>query len=112
MNALIQFEGFVVSATSRTYNFRVIEVPEEPRQFSVKVPLESFRAALLKFQDGPPISFERLQEELDGETKESPAKAHLNIDEPHIQLYLERHNPRKFRKKGPAITLPPNRLIY
>ena len=111
MNVLIQFEGCVVSATSRTYNFRVIDSPEESRQFSVKVPLKSFCTTLLKFQDGPPITFERLRQELDDETQGTHANAHLNIYEPDIQLYLEKQNPRKLRKKRPAMNLSPNRFF-
>ncbi|OFW14087.1 MAG: hypothetical protein A3H27_09230 [Acidobacteria bacterium RIFCSPLOWO2_02_FULL_59_13] len=111
MNVLIQFEGCVVSATFRTYSFRVIDAPDESRQFTVKVSLKSFCPTLLKFQDGPPITFERLRQELDGEAQGSHADSHLNIFEPDIQQYLERHNPRKFRKKRPAMNLAPNRFI-
>ena len=99
---LIQFEGLDVSATSRTYNFLVVDAPGQSRVFSVRVASELFRAALLKFQDGPPISFERLQQEIDGETSEAHAKAHLHIGETDIREYLERHYPKKDRKRGPA----------
>ena len=112
MNVLIQFEGFIVSATSRIYNFLVIYKPGESRQFSVKVPSESFRSTLLKFQDGPPISFERLKEELAGETQELHAQAHLNIAAPDIQGYMERHYPPKARKGRPIVQLPPSEPIY
>ena len=106
MSISIRFEGFVVARTSRTYNFEVIDALGESRQFIVKVPSESFRPAFLTFQDGPAISFERLKFEIDGETQESHAKAQLNIGEPDIQEYLERHHPRKIRKKKPAIKVP------
>ena len=102
----IRYEGFVVAHTSRVYNFGVFDALGESRQFNVKVPSELFRPTLLTFQDGPAISFERLKIEIDGETQESHAKAHLNIGEPDIQEYLERHHPRKIRKKNPAIKVP------
>ena len=99
---LIQFEGVDVSVTSRTYNFLVIDAPGHSRHFRVRVPAELFRATALQFQDGPPISFERLQREIDGETSESLARAHLSIAETDIHDYLERHYPPKDRKRGPA----------
>ena len=109
MSILIQYEGFVVSVNSRTYNFRVIDGPEDFRQFAVKVPFASFRPTLLRFQDGPPICFNRVTQELDKETPESRAHASLQIGEPEIQEYLERHYPRKPRRKGPAPKPSPNR---
>jgi len=99
---LIQFEGVDVSVTSRTYNFLVIDAPGQSRHFRVQVPAELFRATALQFQDGPPITFERLQQEIDGETSESHARAHLSIAEPDIHEYLKRHYPAKDRKRGPA----------
>jgi hypothetical protein len=99
---LIQFEGLDVSVTSRTYNFLVVDAPGQSRHFRVRVPAELFRATRLQFQDGPPISFEMLQREIDGETPESLARAHLSIAETDIHEYLNRHYPRKDRKRGPA----------
>jgi hypothetical protein len=99
---LIQFEGCTISTASRTYNFLVTDAPGQSRSFSVRVPSELFSGALLKFQDGPPISFERLQQEIGGETPELQAKANLNIGETDIQEYLDRHYPRKERKRGPT----------
>lgn len=98
MKILIQFEGFIVSSTSRTYNFRVIDAPGQSRQCSVQVPSESFRSTPLKFQDGPGISFDRLEQELG---REAPAEAHLRIGDQDIQEYLERHYPRKRSKYVP-----------
>ena len=102
MSILIQYEGFVVSTTSRTYNFRVIDGPEGTRQFTVEVACESFRSTLLRFQDGPPICFDRVTRELDRETPESRAQTDLRIAEPEIQEYLEHHYRRKSPRRGPA----------
>jgi len=100
---LIQFEGVDVSVTSRTYNFLVIDAPGQSRHFRVRVPAELFRATALQFQDGPPISFERLQREIDAETSDSShAGTHLSIAETDIHDYLNRHYPPKARKRGPA----------
>jgi SPX domain protein involved in polyphosphate accumulation len=91
----IQYIGFNVAASSRIYNFDVIDKAEEAREFTVKVQSEAFRSAHLKFQDGPDICFERLEQELERETQESRAEAHLSIGERDIQEYLEGHYPRK-----------------
>ena len=98
MKILIQLEGFTVSAAFRTYTFRVIDAPGETRQFRVQVPLESFRVTPLKVQDGPLISCERLQQELDREKQGSHAATHLGVGESDILVYLERHYPPKARE--------------
>ncbi len=90
----IQYVGFNVAASSRTYNFDVLD-PKETREFTVKVQSEAFRPARLKVQDGPGICFARLKQELQGETQASRVEAHLNIAERDIQEYLEQHYPRK-----------------
>ena len=85
----IQYIGFNVAASSRVYNFDVIDKAAEAREFTVKIQSEAFRTAHLKMQDGPGICFERLEQELERETKESRAEAHLSIRERDIQEYLE-----------------------
>jgi hypothetical protein len=90
----IQYVGFNVAASSRTYNFDVLD-PKEARQFTVQLQSEAFRPARLKLQDGPGICFARLKQELEGETQEARAEAHLSIRERDIQEYLEQHSPRK-----------------
>ena len=90
----IQYVGFNVAASSRTYNFDVLD-PKEAREFTVQVQSEAFRPARLRVQDGPSICFERLKQELEGETPESRAEAHLCIGETDIREYLEKHSPRK-----------------
>ncbi len=91
----IQYVGFNLAASSRIYNFDVLDTREEAREFTVKVQSKAFRPARLKAQDGPGICFERLEQELEGETQESRAEAHLSIGERDIQEYLEGCYPRK-----------------
>ncbi len=90
----IQYIGFNVAGSSRIYNFDVLE-PKEAREFTVQVRSEAFRPAGLKLQDGPGICFTRLKQELQGETQEARAEAHLSIGARDIQEYLEQHDPRK-----------------
>jgi hypothetical protein len=101
MKVQIQSQGFTVSTSSRTYTFQVIEAPGESREFSVEVPLKSFQATPLKFQDGPLITRERLERALDGETEESHAEAHMRVGDPDILQYLDKHYPPKARKWSP-----------
>jgi SPX domain protein involved in polyphosphate accumulation len=90
----IQYVGFNVAASSRTYNFDVLD-PKEAREFTVQVQSEAFRPARLKLQDGPGICFERLEQELERETQKARAEAHLSIRERDIQEYLQGRYPRK-----------------
>ena len=90
----IQYVGFNVAASSRIYNFDVIDT-NEAREFTVEVQSGAFGPARLKLQDGPGICFARLKQELQGETQEARVEAHLSIGEQYIQEYLERHYPRK-----------------
>lgn len=91
----IQYVGFNVGAGSRFYNFDVIGAAEEAREFTVKVQSEAFRSSPLKFQDGPEISFKRLEHELEGETQEFRAKTNLEVGKEEIQEYVDRNYPRK-----------------
>jgi hypothetical protein len=97
----IQYIGFKVADSSRTYNFDVIDT-KEVREFTVKVQSEAFRPGCLRLQDGPGICFERLERELEIETQESHAEAHLSLGERDINKYSEQHyHPRKPpRQKG------------
>jgi hypothetical protein len=90
----IQYVGFNVAASSRIYNFDVIDT-KEAREFTVKVQSEAFRPGSLKLQDGPDICFARLKLELAGETQESRSEAHLSLGERDIQEYSEQHYPRE-----------------
>jgi hypothetical protein len=91
----IQYIGFNVAASSRIYNFDVIDKVEEAREFTVNVQSEAFRSTHLKFQDGPGICFERLEQELERETQKARAEAHLSIGKRDIQDYLEGRYRRK-----------------
>lgn len=90
----IQYVGVDSSAASRIYTFHVINPPQEPREFTVKVQSEEFSVGRLKFQDGPGISSARLQRELNGETQESRAGASLYIEEQDVREYRAQHYPR------------------
>ena len=91
----IQYVGFDVVASSRTYTFHVIDRPAEAREFTVQVHSEAFLPARLRLQDGPAICFARLEQELQGETQEARVEAHLSIRERDIREYIDRTYPRK-----------------
>lgn len=101
----IQYVGFNVASSSRTYNFDVLG-NKEAREFTVQVRSEAFRPAGLKLQDGPGICFARLQQELEGETQASRAEPHLGIREQDITEYVGRHYPRKPSKKRGFVAQP------
>ena len=86
----IQYVGFNVAASSRIYNYDVLDTKER-REFTVQVQSEAFRPSGLKLQDGPSICFDRLKRELGAETEQSRAAADLSIGERDIDEYLDRH---------------------
>jgi hypothetical protein len=99
MSILIRYEGFVVVATDRFYNFSVNGASDEPRQFTVGISSKSFVKAQLKFQDGPAISFHRLKVEIDRESLDCPANAQLSISGHDIEDYLVTQHPKKVLKR-------------
>ena len=98
----IQYVGFKVAASSRIYNFDVIDT-QDAREFTVEVQSETFRSARLKLQEGPDICFTRLKQELERETQASRAEPHLGIREEDITEYVGRnYPPRRSKRRGAA----------
>ncbi len=91
----IQFAGYDSEANSRIYNFDVVDPPREARTFTVKIESTTSRWGSLQLQDGPSICFERLRRELERETPELHAQAHLLIGEQDVKDYLARQHPKK-----------------
>lgn len=91
----IQYVGFIVGVSSRTYSFHVIDAIEKMREFTVEIRSVAFELNRLKFQDGPGICFARLRCALGRETPEARAEPRLLIREQDISEYLERRHPRK-----------------
>ncbi len=100
----IQYMGFNLVERSRVYGFRVIDTSVEARKFTVQIEPEAFCAGSLKFQDGPGVSFARLQRELEGETDDLHAESHLCVGAQDINAYRALHYPIKkvFGKNGHA----------
>jgi len=97
---LIRLTGLIVSETCRTYHYEVINSSGESgetRQFHVRISLELFRNSPLKYQDGPLLTREHLEAQLDRESQGAPAGSPLNVTVPDIQGYMERHYPPKAR---------------
>ena len=96
----IQYAGFDLQADSRTYNFHVIDVSREAREFKVSLRGSAFGSSPLKIQDGPAISMARLKRELDLETLASPAELSLRVELRDIQEYIEKTYPKPVKKLG------------
>ena len=106
----IHFAGYDNEANSRIYNFDVVDPPREARTFTVEIESKTSRGSSLQLQDGPSICFERLRRELERETPELRAEAHLRIGEQDVQEYLARQRPQKKafgHKSGQAFPLNP-----
>ena len=99
----IQFAGYDIEANSRIYNFDVMDLPrdareftvEDAREFTVEIESKASRCGSLKLQDGPGICLERLRRELERETPELRAESHLRIGEQDVQEYLARQHPQR-----------------
>jgi hypothetical protein len=94
----IQYLGFSFETRSRTYAYHVIDSPQKSREFTVGVQNDAFGTPPLKIQDGPGMCYARLKQELDRETDDSPAEAHLRINQYDIQVYIERTYPKSVKK--------------
>ena len=90
----IQYVGFSAGHDSRIYNFDVIDA-KESRHFTLEVQLEAFQRLLLTFQDGPEICYACLKKELQDETPDARARAHLNVDQHDVETYLATHRSAK-----------------
>jgi hypothetical protein len=91
----IQYVGFHVSGTARTYNFHVTDAAQESREFAVKVKIGRFGSTALKYQQGPEICLLRLRRALEGEGDGSCASSQLEVVETDIRDYLERRKGRR-----------------
>jgi len=91
----IQYVGFNGTAGSRIYDFHVIDVAHEPREFAVEIQSAAFGPSRLRFQEGPDICFARLKQGLQEETQGAGAEGHLDISEQDVRVYLEAHRPAK-----------------
>jgi len=91
----IQMQGVAVSEMCRTYSFEVINVAGDSRHFNVEVSLNLFTQGMLKFQDGPLITREKVIGELARELTGAPADLQLQVAEIDILGYMARHYPRK-----------------
>jgi len=96
----IQYCGFSLEASCRTYAYHVIDPPQGTREFTVDVQNDAFRSPPLRIQDGPGMCYARLKQDLERETSEFPAAAHLRIGQSDIQEYVERTYPKPVKKWG------------
>src|SRR5438046_9208135 len=94
----IQYVGFTVAASSRIYNYDVLDTKQK-REFTVNVQSEAFRPAGLKLQDGPSICSDRLKRALGADTEKWRAEAELSIAEREIDQYLARSYSRQVLAK-------------
>lgn len=96
----IQYHGFSIEAASRVYAYHVIDPPQGSREFTVEIETNALHLPPLKIQDGPGMCYARLKQELDHETGDSPAEAHLHITEGDIQDYVQKTYPKPVKKWG------------
>jgi hypothetical protein len=78
MSDQIQYLGFSAQAGGREYRFRV--AGESERLFTLWIAAAGFAPGRLRFQEGPDISFRKLQSLLAGEAGNPLAPRHILSD--------------------------------
>ena len=72
MGRLLQYVGVSMIAGSREYSFRVADLLEADRFFTVDIQNVDFLPGRLKYQEGPDICYRKLLSLLEGELSNSP----------------------------------------
>ena len=93
--AQIQMQGMAVSEVCRIYSFQVIDPAGDSRLLRMEVSLSLFTQGMLKFQDGPLLTREKIISELGRELSGAPANLRLQVSEMDILGYMTRHYPKK-----------------
>ena len=87
---VVQYLGFEVSATVRSYKFLVREADSEPREFFLAIANEAFDSHRARFQDAPDICSLKLHHEL-ATSANHPASSKFRITDAELEIYSAAH---------------------
>jgi hypothetical protein len=99
VRASVEYLGFRTTAERREYLLQCRTGPEI-HPYTVGIPHSAFAGGRLKFQDGPEISFLKLQKELEA-SADRPAGPDFTITDAELADYRTAHT-APARKRGPA----------
>jgi hypothetical protein len=100
----VEYVGFHSTSERREYRLRLHSGPEI-REYTVGIALAAFTSGQARYQDGPEISFLKLNRELllDGM---APAEADYTVSEAELNEYRHAHNVPRSRLDREAARPP------
>jgi hypothetical protein len=100
----VEYVGFTTRGTHRVYTLRIRRVAEEPEDFNVLIDSAAFLAKRVRYQDGPEISFLKLQKELLAANGGKPQRE-LAVTDSDLADYKAAHTPKPpQRRPRPPLT--------
>jgi hypothetical protein len=87
---IVQYMGFQVQASVRSYKFRVRETATEPREFTLTIANEAFDSHRARFQDAPDICSVKLHHEL-AASANHPLLSQFRISDAELEVYSSAH---------------------
>ena len=94
---VIQYVGFQLKARGREYSYRVVDMKNEAREFTLTISNQAFVDQHVPYQDAAAICYQKLQRELAGEDAEEPLKRHFTISDEELEVYRQKYRPSKRR---------------
>lgn len=99
----VEYVGFRTTRDRREYLLRSHSGPES-RDYTVGIALDAFATGRVRLQDGPEISYLKLQREIAAAT-EAPAKGDFTVSDQELAGYREAHTP--VRRQSPSSAAAP-----
>ena len=100
----VEYVGFTTRGSHRVYTLRIRKVSEEPTDFNVLIESSAFLAKRVRYQDGPEVSFLKLQKEMLAAAGGEPDKE-LTVNDADLADYKAAHTPKPpTRKPRPPLT--------
>ena len=90
---VVQFAGFKAKGSVREYTFTVRETANEPREFTLTIPIAAFDERRVRYQDAPDVCSLKLRKELAANANH-PAASHYDITDAELADYKGAHAPR------------------
>jgi len=93
MTVNIQYVGFKSKAIVREYSFLLRESSIEPREITLTILNEAFRAHGLRYQDAPDLCPLKLHREM-ANSVDDPLRTHYQISGTELDNYRDSHSPK------------------
>jgi hypothetical protein len=90
---VVQFAGFKSKGPVREYSFMVREPANEPREFTLTIPIIAFDERRVRYQDAPDVCSLKLRKELAANANH-PVLSHYDITDAELADYKGAHAAR------------------